>query len=130
MQPGTSNPAVAVLLSGGLDSAVLLAELLRQDRRVQPIYIRSRLVWEAAELRAVGRLLKALAPRWAGLLPLVILELPVADLEGDVVHRADVAVPLAHVPELDRGAHAEAGSPPGAARPPARSARRLPSGRP
>ena len=57
-----------------------MADLLRQGRRVQPIYVRSRLVWEAAELRAGTRLLKALAPHWPGLAHLVTLDLPVADL--------------------------------------------------
>jgi 7-cyano-7-deazaguanine synthase len=80
VKPGASKPTVAVLLSGGLDSAILLADLLGQGRRVQPIYVRCHLVWEKAELRAVGRLLKALTPRWPGLLPLVTLDLPVADL--------------------------------------------------
>jgi 7-cyano-7-deazaguanine synthase len=83
VEPGSSKTTVAVLLSGGLDSAILLAELLRQGRRVQPIYVRSRLVWEAAELRATGRLLKTLAPRWPGLFDLVTLDLPVADLYGN-----------------------------------------------
>ena len=83
VKPGASRATVAVLLSGGVDSSILLADLLRQGRRVQPIYVRCRLVWEKAELRAVGRLLKALMPRWPGLLPLVTLDLPVGDLYGD-----------------------------------------------
>ena len=55
-----SSARVAVLLSGGLDSAVLLAEeTSRAD--VQPIYVKVGLAWEAAELAAVRALLSALA---------------------------------------------------------------------
>ena len=50
-------PASAVLLSGGLDSTVLLA-LERRDRGdVLPIHVRSGFAWEAAEGRAIDRLL-------------------------------------------------------------------------
>lgn len=51
---------VAVLCSGGLDSAVLVASEARR-RRVQPVYVSAGLSWEAAELALVGRLLAALA---------------------------------------------------------------------
>ena len=40
---------VAVLASGGLDSAILVAELLRQGRAVHPIYVRFGLAWEPTE---------------------------------------------------------------------------------
>ena len=40
---------VGVLVSGGLDSAVLVSHLLRQGSTVQPISIRSRHRWEEAE---------------------------------------------------------------------------------
>jgi len=74
----TPAPHVGVLLSGGLDSSILLAHLLHRGAAVQPIYVRSQLVWERAELRAVRRLLRALAgPRLA---ELVVLRMPVADL--------------------------------------------------
>jgi 7-cyano-7-deazaguanine synthase len=46
----------AVLLSGGLDSAVLLAHVARHDL-VQPLYIRVGLAWETEEHRTVTRLL-------------------------------------------------------------------------
>lgn len=48
----------AVLLSGGLDSAVLLAEEARRGE-VQPLYVSVGLAWEPAERRAVTRLLAA-----------------------------------------------------------------------
>jgi 7-cyano-7-deazaguanine synthase len=51
--------ASAVLFSGGLDSAVLLAmELERADRApVWPIHVRAGLAWEDAEARAIAGLL-------------------------------------------------------------------------
>lgn len=50
--------ATAVLLSGGLDSAVLVAHQAREGV-VQPIYVASGFAWEPAERRALGRLLAA-----------------------------------------------------------------------
>lgn len=47
----------AVLCSGGLDSAVLLAEELALGHVVTPIYVRSGFWWEAAEARTLSRLL-------------------------------------------------------------------------
>jgi 7-cyano-7-deazaguanine synthase len=49
--------ASAVLFSGGLDSAVLLATELRDRTEVWPVHIRTGLAWEDAEARAIGRLL-------------------------------------------------------------------------
>lgn len=70
--------AVAVLISGGLDSAILLGEMLRRQRLVQPLYVRNGLYWEAVELEHLQRFLAAIA--CPALRPLHILELPVADL--------------------------------------------------
>ena len=47
----------AVLLSGGIDSAVVLAVERERARKVWPIHVRSGLAWEAAEARAIVRLL-------------------------------------------------------------------------
>lgn len=67
-----------VLLSGGVDSAVLVGHLLRNSERVVPFYVRTGCVWEAAELAAIGQFSAALAdPKLA---PLVVLDMPVADL--------------------------------------------------
>jgi 7-cyano-7-deazaguanine synthase len=51
----------AVLLSGGLDSAVLLAEEASREGGgpVQPIYVSAGLAWERAERRIISRLLAA-----------------------------------------------------------------------
>lgn len=79
-----SASTVALLASGGLDSSILLAHLaehgLGKARRVQPIYVRSDVVWHDAELAALGGYLAAVACE--RLEPLVVLDLPVADLYG------------------------------------------------
>ena len=51
---------VAVLASGGLDSAILVAELLRQGRAVHPIYVRFGLAWEPTEEAHLRRFLDTL----------------------------------------------------------------------
>lgn len=65
-----------VLVSGGLDSAVALAEAAREGP-VAPVYVRSGLVWEPAEMYWLERFLQTI-----GAPPLVLLDLPVADLYG------------------------------------------------
>jgi 7-cyano-7-deazaguanine synthase len=67
----------AVLLSAGLDSAVLAAAEARTSR-VQPIYVRAGLAWEAQEIEALDRLLRA--PAFATLEPPVQLTFTVRDL--------------------------------------------------
>ena len=67
-----------VLVSGGLDSAVLLRETLRRHRIVQPLYVRAGLRWEGIERDCLRRFLRAL--RAPGLLPLETIEVPMADL--------------------------------------------------
>ena len=54
----------AVLFSGGLDSAVLLALERRDHDRVWPIHVRAGLAWEDAEARTIARILNA--PPFAG----------------------------------------------------------------
>src|SRR5437762_3606867 len=49
----------AVLFSGGLDSAVLLAQEIDRHGTAQPIHVRAGLAWEAAEARAIAGLLAA-----------------------------------------------------------------------
>ena len=71
---------VAVLASGGLDSAILVAEHLRQGRVTHPIYVRFGLAWEAAEEAHLRRFLDTLPN--AAARPLVVLHTPVADIYG------------------------------------------------
>lgn len=66
-----------VLVSSGLDSAVLLAhEAGQYDAR--PVYVRSGLAWESAELEMLARLITS--PVYSGLKPLVVVDLPMADV--------------------------------------------------
>ncbi len=74
-----SAEPVAVLASGGLDSAILVAELAR-SAPVHPLYVTSGLVWERAERAALGRFLEALAAPSVG--PVVELAAPSVPLLG------------------------------------------------
>jgi len=68
-------PTSAVLFSGGLDSAVLLARELEgsEDQRgAQPIHVRAGMAWEDAEARAIERLL-ALPPFAGRVAPVITL---------------------------------------------------------
>lgn len=76
----TTEGAVAVLASGGLDSAVLVAQLVSEGREVTPIYVRFGLAWEGVEHDHLERFLASLPSRYAK--PLVSLDMPVADLYG------------------------------------------------
>ncbi len=81
MGPSDRNQGgTAVLFSGGLDSAVLLADVLRlgSGQPLQPLYVSTGLAWERSELAAMARLLDADAFR--GVLPLVHLRFDVTDL--------------------------------------------------
>jgi 7-cyano-7-deazaguanine synthase len=72
---------VAVLASGGVDSAVLVADRSSRGEVVQPIYIRFGLAWEATEEEHLRRFLDSL-PADCQARPLVALEFPVADVYG------------------------------------------------
>src|SRR5216684_4057790 len=70
--------ATAVLVSGGLDSAVLLAEEAAHAD-VQPIYVSVGLAWETAERDMVGRFLAAIDSNFR-LRPLVRLSIDMRDV--------------------------------------------------
>ena len=71
-RPGAQ--AVAVLVSGGVESAALLAEALKRYERVYPIYVKKGLQWETAELGSLRRLLRSF--REDGLAGLTVLSVP------------------------------------------------------
>ena len=54
---------ICVLASGGMDSCVLIGELLRSGQEVHPLYIRSGFRWEAVELYWLRRFLGAVKTR-------------------------------------------------------------------
>lgn len=81
---GVAISRTAVLLSAGLDSAVLLASELQvaieagDTAHVQPVYVRSGLAWETEECRLAERLIAA--PPFTGrVAPLATLDCPVTD---------------------------------------------------
>ena len=71
-------PDVAVLCSGGLDSAVLVA-CEAQSSIVQPVYVRSGLAWEQEERALLQRLL-ASAPYTNRVTPLATVTLDATDV--------------------------------------------------
>ncbi|MFM9069030.1 MAG: 7-cyano-7-deazaguanine synthase [Planctomycetota bacterium] len=82
VDPPTSP--LGLLLSGGLDSAILLAVLLEEGRTVFPIFIRGGLLWENEERRAVEQFWESQRERHGERLrPVVELQQPVRDLYGD-----------------------------------------------
>src|SRR4051795_9678023 len=54
-----TDDSALVLFSGGLDSAVLLAQEIAARPRVVAAHVRAGLAWEDAEARAIQRLLDA-----------------------------------------------------------------------
>ncbi|MGH7932677.1 MAG: 7-cyano-7-deazaguanine synthase [Candidatus Binataceae bacterium] len=72
---------IAVLASGGMDSAVMLANIARGGRQVFPVYIRAGLSWERDELAALRRFVRALKMR--NIKAITTLKLPMVDVSGD-----------------------------------------------
>lgn len=69
------------LVSGGLDSCVMLREIGSRSRRVFPVYVRAGLRWERVEILWLKRFLAA--SRIANCEPLTVLDFPAGDLYGD-----------------------------------------------
>lgn len=69
---------VAVLASGGLDSAVMLARMAQRRAEVFPVYIRTGLVWENNELAVLRRFIKAINLK--SIAPLAVLRVPMDDV--------------------------------------------------
>jgi 7-cyano-7-deazaguanine synthase len=92
----------AVLLSGGLDSAVLLAEEASRagGEPVQPIYVSTGLAWEDAERRIISRLLSA--PPLAGhVRPLASLAVDMRDVYAATHWALTGRPPAYHTPDED-----------------------------
>ena len=91
--------STAVLLSGGLDSAVLLAdEASRGD--AQPIYVSVGLAWEAAERAVVERLLAA-SPFRERIRPLAALSVDMRDVYAANHWAVEGRPPSYHTPDED-----------------------------
>ena len=95
---GDGGRRVVVLASGGVDSAVLVADRSYQGDVVQPIYIRFGLAWERAEEEHLRRFLDSL-PEDCQALPLVALEFPVADVYGSHWSVSGAEVPDEDTPD-------------------------------
>ena len=83
-----------MLISGGLDSCVLLARLAEQGWELTPLYVQAGLVWEGAELEWIRRFLARLDH--SGLKPLKQLSLPIEDTYQSHWSTTGHAVPGAH----------------------------------
>ena len=82
---GLVSPPQAVLTSGGLDSAVLLAHQARTSpgSDVYPIYVRSDLAWEAVELEHLHQYLRRVRLLYSNIAKLTVLHQPAGDLYGE-----------------------------------------------
>jgi 7-cyano-7-deazaguanine synthase len=78
--PAEPAGALAVLVSGGADSAILVGEAVGSYKAVHPLYIRTHSAWEEVEIAHLRRFLTAIAA--PVLRPLHVLDLPVTDLYG------------------------------------------------
>jgi 7-cyano-7-deazaguanine synthase len=76
--PSPKKSTIGILLSGGLDSAVLLDQLLGQGWEVVPFYVRTDCLWAASELTAIEQFLAAVAR--PDLVELVTFDMPLEDL--------------------------------------------------
>jgi 7-cyano-7-deazaguanine synthase len=96
--PPKNPPApLAVLVSGGLDSAILLAEAARAYPAVHPIYVRVGSFWENVEFEYLTRFLRAI--QCPALKPLVELTQPVNDLYGKHWSLSGEGIPGAETPD-------------------------------
>ena len=91
------NADICVLVSGGLDSAVLVSESAKKYRRVFPLYVRMGLRWEQAELYWLRQFLTRLNS--SRVEPLHVVELPVADVYGKHWSITGNRVPNSHTPD-------------------------------
>ena len=89
----------AVLLSGGLDSAVLVAEEAASGD-VHPVYVSVGLAWEAAEQAIVSRFL-ARAPLGGRVRPLVSLSVDMRDVYAATHWAVQGRPPAYHTPDED-----------------------------
>lgn len=71
---------LCVLVSGGLDSAVLLHRLFQRGQRLVPVYVRCGFMWEPTELYWMRRLLRTFSRRRVS--PLRVVTLPLQSVYG------------------------------------------------
>src|SRR5262245_61357288 len=88
---------LAVLVSGGADSAILVGEAVQAHPAVHPIYVRFGLTWQDPELAHLRAFLAGIA--CPALRPLVVLGLPAIDLYGEHWALTGRGVPAAGTPD-------------------------------
>lgn len=76
-----SRAGVVALVSGGLDSLLLVQRLLRTHRIIAPLYVRCGLVWESVELFWLKRWLAQI--RHPRLMGLTVFTIPLASVYQD-----------------------------------------------
>ena len=91
--------STAVLLSGGLDSAVLAAEEAVSGE-MHPVYVSVGLAWESAERAIVARFLER-APLGARARPLVSLSVDMRDVYAATHWAVEGRPPAYHTPDED-----------------------------
>ena len=97
MSEVAAQTPAAVLVSGGIDSAVLVADMCGQRRLVFPVFVRGGLAWEPAELVHLRTFLQAIARPI--LQPLVLLDQPDGDVYGEHWSITGRDVPHAATPD-------------------------------
>ena len=92
------NDPTAILVSGGLDSAILLADMVNHKfPKVWPVFVQCGLYWEKTELEYLKRFINAIkAPNLA---ELIILDVPVGDLYKDHWSLTGINVPDVESPD-------------------------------
>lgn len=92
------NDPTAILVSGGLDSAILLADMVNHKfPKVWPVFVQCGLYWEKTELEYLKRFIHAIkAPNLA---ELIILDVPVGDLYKDHWSLTGIDVPDVKSPD-------------------------------
>lgn len=96
-QDGWRRRPVGILVSGGLDSCILVGDVARTAPAVYPIYVRFGLYWEAREEAGLRRYLGAL--KASPVQPLHVLECPLRDVYGTHWSTSGASVPDAATPD-------------------------------
>ncbi len=90
--------SVCVLASGGVDSAILIADFLERGFDVYPLYVKSGFYWEKVELLWLKRLLRAL--KSSALKSLAVAEAPMRGILSEHWSLSGHNAPSARDPDL------------------------------